>query len=123
MSINIASDSSLVYMASKDKMSPLTSDSVALALETYFIETGKYLVNDPKTKAVAGGGAAGTPLGTEGGRAQGWAGVLSAGPAELRVQEERLLQLLVQVAGRAGRSNLSGKVLIQTRSPDHPMMQ
>ena len=37
--------------------------------------------------------------------------------------EERLLQLLVQVAGRAGRSSLSGKVLIQTRSPDHPMMQ
>ncbi len=37
--------------------------------------------------------------------------------------EERLLQLLVQVAGRAGRSNLKGKVLIQTRSPDHPMMQ
>jgi primosomal protein N' (replication factor Y) len=37
--------------------------------------------------------------------------------------EERLLQLLVQVAGRAGRSNLPGKVLIQTRSPDHPMMQ
>jgi len=37
--------------------------------------------------------------------------------------EERLLQLLVQVAGRAGRSSLPGKVLIQTRSPDHPMMQ
>jgi primosomal protein N' (replication factor Y) len=37
--------------------------------------------------------------------------------------EERLLQLLVQVAGRAGRSHLPGKVLIQTRSPDHPMMQ
>jgi len=37
--------------------------------------------------------------------------------------EERLLQLLVQVAGRAGRSSLPGRVLIQTRSPDHPMMQ
>ena len=37
--------------------------------------------------------------------------------------EERLLQLLVQVAGRAGRSSLPGKVLIQTRSPDHSMMQ
>jgi primosomal protein N' (replication factor Y) (superfamily II helicase) len=32
---------------------------------------------------------------------------------------ERTFQLLTQVAGRAGRSNLSGEVLIQTFLPDH----
>jgi primosomal protein N' (replication factor Y) len=31
-------------------------------------------------------------------------------------------QLLLQVAGRAGRKEKSGKVLIQTRHPDHPLL-
>jgi primosomal protein N' (replication factor Y) len=32
-------------------------------------------------------------------------------------------QLIVQVAGRAGRENRRGSVLIQTRNPDNPMLQ
>ncbi|MDA7977213.1 MAG: primosomal protein N' [Pirellulales bacterium] len=33
---------------------------------------------------------------------------------------ERTFQLLVQVAGRTGRSDRGGRVLVQTKSPDHP---
>ncbi|WP_260294344.1 primosomal protein N' [Sedimenticola hydrogenitrophicus] len=36
---------------------------------------------------------------------------------------ERMAQLVVQVAGRAGRAEKPGRVLIQTRHPDHPLMQ
>lgn len=36
---------------------------------------------------------------------------------------ERMAQLILQVAGRAGRAQRAGKVLIQTRHPDHPLMQ
>ncbi|TCO76762.1 primosomal protein N' [Chromatocurvus halotolerans] len=37
--------------------------------------------------------------------------------------EERLAQLLTQVAGRAGRGDLPGEMLLQTHYPDHPLMQ
>jgi primosomal protein N' (replication factor Y) len=36
---------------------------------------------------------------------------------------ERTFQLLVQVAGRAGRAGLPGRVLIQTRQPSHDCLQ
>jgi primosomal protein N' (replication factor Y) len=36
---------------------------------------------------------------------------------------ERLAQLVVQVAGRAGRGEKAGQVLLQTRHPEHPLLQ
>ncbi|MBM5800330.1 MAG: primosomal protein N', partial [Cyanobacteria bacterium K_DeepCast_35m_m2_023] len=36
---------------------------------------------------------------------------------------EQCLQLLLQLAGRAGRGELPGEVLVQTYSPDHPVIQ
>ena len=36
--------------------------------------------------------------------------------------EERMAQLLTQVAGRAGRAELPGSVLLQTHYPDHPTL-
>jgi len=36
---------------------------------------------------------------------------------------ERMAQLIVQVAGRAGRAERPGQVLIQTRHPRHPLLQ
>ena len=36
---------------------------------------------------------------------------------------ERLGQLLIQVAGRAGRANKAGEVYIQTKQPDNPLLQ
>ncbi len=36
---------------------------------------------------------------------------------------ERLAQLIVQVAGRAGRAKKPGRVILQTRHPDHPLLK
>ena len=35
---------------------------------------------------------------------------------------EKLAQLLIQVAGRAGRAQRAGEVLLQTHHPDHPLL-
>jgi primosomal protein N' (replication factor Y) len=35
---------------------------------------------------------------------------------------EKLAQLIVQVSGRAGRADKAGKVLLQTRQPQHPLL-
>ena len=49
-------------------------------------------------------------------------GDLGLGGGDLRAAE-RSFQLLYQVAGRAGRAEKPGRVLIQTHLPDHPVMQ
>jgi primosomal protein N' (replication factor Y) len=36
---------------------------------------------------------------------------------------ERLIQLVVQVAGRAGRARKPGRILLQTHHPDHPLLR
>lgn len=36
---------------------------------------------------------------------------------------ERMSQLLIQVAGRAGREKITGQVYIQTHHPDHPLLK
>lgn len=35
---------------------------------------------------------------------------------------EKLAQLIIQIAGRAGRGNKLGKVILQTRQPEHPLL-
>lgn len=47
------------------------------------------------------------------------AGLLSA---DFRAPE-RTAQLILQVAGRAGRAKLAGHVMLQTHRPDHPLLQ
>ncbi|TVZ40577.1 replication restart DNA helicase PriA [Alteromonadaceae bacterium 2753L.S.0a.02] len=36
---------------------------------------------------------------------------------------ERMAQLIMQVAGRAGRGEMRGKVLLQSHAPDHPLLE
>jgi primosomal protein N' (replication factor Y) len=46
---------------------------------------------------------------------------IGAGMPDFRASE-RSFQLLCQVAGRAGRADLAGRVLLQTRRPDDPLL-
>jgi len=53
-------------------------------------------------------------------------GVLSADQGLFSIDyraSERMAQLIVQVAGRAGRAEHPGKVLVQTWHPEHPLLQ
>lgn len=53
-------------------------------------------------------------------------GVVSADPGLMLPDyraTERAFQLLAQVAGRAGRSQRGGRVIVQTYQPDHPAIQ
>ena len=45
----------------------------------------------------------------------------SLGASDPRASE-RCFQLLYQLAGRAGRADIRGRVILQTRSPDHPVI-
>ncbi|KOR29595.1 primosomal protein N', partial [Achromatium sp. WMS2] len=36
---------------------------------------------------------------------------------------ERMAQLIIQAAGRAGRVSIPGQMVLQTRNPDHPLLQ
>ncbi len=35
---------------------------------------------------------------------------------------ERLAQMIIQVAGRSGRADKVGQVILQTRQPEHPLL-
>ena len=53
-------------------------------------------------------------------------GVLHADPAGLASDfraSERLFQLITQVAGRAGRADIPGRVIVQTTTPDIPALR
>ncbi len=53
-------------------------------------------------------------------------GVVDADPAAVAMDfraEERLFQLITQVAGRAGRADVAGKVVVQTSVPDLPSIK
>jgi primosomal protein N' (replication factor Y) len=88
--------------AMAEQMAAVIAGDIDLIIGTQMIAKGHHF---PKLALV---GVIDGDLGLEGGD-------LRAG--------ERCYQLLHQIAGRAGRAEIEGRVLIQTTQPEHPLMQ
>ena len=55
------------------------------------------------------------------GKLEGYLEDIQQGKSQILI-EERLAQLYVQVAGRSGRAEKQGEVVLQTHYPDHPLL-
>ena len=96
--VTFSSDAS----ALQEQMAQVINGDADLIIGTQMIAKGHHFPNLALVGVIDG------DLGLEGGD-------LRAG--------ERCYQLLHQIAGRAGRESIEGRVFIQTTQPDHPLMQ